>query len=55
MTDRHPNFGCCVFLRNKKPVAAVSKGAILSFAAVPFFKGTSTSSLSLKVINEFAF
>ena len=37
-----------------KTDAAVSKGANFSIAAVPFSKGTSTTSFSLKVIHEFA-
>ena len=37
-----------------KTDAVVSKGANFSIAAVPFSKGTSTTSFSLKVIHEFA-
>ncbi len=52
MTDRRPNFGWIRF--DTKTPAAVSKCANLSFAAVPFSKGTSTSPVSWMVIHEFA-
>jgi hypothetical protein len=52
MTDRCPIFGCT--FHRTKTLAAVSKGANLSLAAVPFSKGTSTPYVSWKVINLFA-
>ena len=54
MTDDRQTSEFWLHFSQTKTVAAVSKGANLSISAVPFSKGTSTASVSLKVINEFA-